>query len=252
MNAKKSLQLKLIQNFSYRKEKLSVPLRNKDYYLFNLLNKKTKEKDDYLKLSIKENNKKPVKKVKKIMKLNELNINSCFEKIELGNKNQDGSFKNTDNNMKYVLIKNNKKFIRNNSSHFILRDKADKFETSNKIKNPLIITSFKKINGNNNTKNKLKNKSNKLKLLKNSFAHKIFNYNEIKQLDENYFISNSIKIDYSKLKKNEGTQINLDHIKFKKHKNITNISRNKYCSPNSIRFKREFKKFKSLDNNGYI
>ena len=93
MNAKKSLQLKLIQNFSYRKEKLSVPLRNKDYYLFNLLNKKTKEKNDYLKLSIKENNKKPVKKVKKIMKLNELNINSCFEKIELGNKNQDGSFK---------------------------------------------------------------------------------------------------------------------------------------------------------------
>ena len=222
-----SFHLKLIPNFSYRKEKLSVPVRNKDFYLYNLLQRKNMKNKEQTKLSNNENNN-LIKKKKKLMKLKELNLNNIFQKKVIKSINKVESNKNLDNNFKFFFLKNKK--------------------------NGLIITSLNKINNDLKEKNMIK--KNKLKQLKRSFTYKSYKENEVQKLDEDYYISNSINKNNIKTKfktkKNEGTQINLNYVNYNNfnhhNNNNTTISRNKYCSPKSIIFQREFKKFKSLDN----
>lgn len=248
-----SFHLKLIPNFSYRKEKLSVPVRNKDFYLYNLLQRKNMKNKEQTKLSNNENNN-LIKKKKKLMKLKELNLNNIFQKKVIKSINKVESNKNLDNNFKFFFLKNKKNGPRYNSCIFMTKNKTDKFDIVNKIKNPLIITSLNKINNDLKEKNMIK--KNKLKQLKRSFTYKSYKENEVQKLDEDYYISNSINKNNIKTKfktkKNEGTQINLNYVNYNNfnhhNNNNTTISRNKYCSPKSIIFQREFKKFKSLDN----
>jgi len=259
MNSLNSFHLKLIPNFSYRKEKLSIPLRNKDFYLFNLLHRKNIKNKEYIKSTKNDNNivnHNSAKKTRKLKILKELSINNFFQKINIKNKSQDESNKNLDNNFKFLFLKTKKKVQRYNSCYFSPKDKADKLESSNLIKNPLIITSFNQ----NNLILKMnnKNKKNKLKKLKKNLTYKTLNENELKKFNEDYFISNSINKNSSitnfKTKKSEGTQINLNYVSYNNlnnRDNYTTISRNKYCSPKSIIFQREYKKIKSLDNNRY-
>lgn len=247
----------IIPNFSYRKEKLSMPLRNKDFYLFNLLHKKNIEKNDFPKITNNENNNNnQIKRKRKLMKLKELSTQNYFNKVNIKYKNQEESFKNLDNNFKSLFFKNKNDRTRYNSNNFISKDQADKFESSNKINNFLVITSLNRNNKNDNSREKRKTKKNKLtKIIKRSFTYKSFNDNDLKKFDEDYFISNSIpknsKIQ-KKEQKNESTQINLNNNNFIKHQNTMTIRRNKYCSPRSIIFQSHFRKFKSLDNNRYI
>ena len=251
-----SFHLKLIPNFSYRKEKLSVPVRNKDFYLYNLLQRKNMKNKEQTKLSNNENNN-LIKKKKKLMKLKELNLNNIFQKKVIKSINKVESNKNLDNNFKFFFLKNKKNGPRYNSCIFMTKNKTDKLDIVNKIKNPLIITSLNKINNDLKEKNMIK--KNKLKQLKRSFTYKSYKENEIQKLDEDYYISNSINKNNIKAKfktkKNEGTQINLNYANYNNfnhhNNNNTTISRNKYCSPKSIIFQREFKKFKSLDNKRY-
>ena len=248
-----SFHLKLIPNFSYRKEKLSVPVRNKDFYLYNLLQRKNMKNKEQTKLSNNENNN-LIKKKKKLMKLKELNLNNIFQKKVIKSINKVESNKNLDNNFKFFFLKNKKNGPRYNSCIFMTKNKTGKFDIVNKIKNPLIITSLNKINNDLKEKNMIK--KNKLKQLKRSFTYKSYKENEVQKLDEDYYISNSINKNNIKTKfktkKNEGTQINLNYVNYNNfnhhNNNNTTISRNKYCSPKSIIFQREFKKFKSLDN----
>ena len=256
MNTMNYFHLKLIPNFSYRKEKLSVPVRNKDFYLFNLLQRKNMENREHLKLHNNEinNSNNPLRKKKKLIRLKELNINNIFQKVDIKSKKKDESNKNFENNFKFFFLKTKKKVPRYNSCHFITKNKTDKLEISNKIKNPLIITSLNK--NNNDLKEKNMNKKTKLKKLKKSFTYKSYTGNEVQKLNEDYFISNSINKNSTKLKlqtkKNEGTQINLNYVNYNNfnnhNNNNTTINRNKYCSPKSIIFQRKFKKFKSLDD----
>ena len=105
------------------------------------------------------------------------------------------------------------------------------------------------------------NKKNRLlKKLKKSYTYKSYEEKEINKLNENYFLSNSLKNINSKQKKlylnnnkiSEGTQINSDIINLMNKKIITTIYRRKYCSPKNIIFQRELKKFQSTDNIRYI
>ena len=241
-----SFHLKLIPNFTYRKEGLSIPLRNKDFYLFNLLHKKNIKNKECVKVSKNENTNNRIKKAKKLIILKELNTNNIFQNINKNYKNQDETRKNFDINFKYFFLKAKKKVYRYNSCHFVAGDKTNKLENSHNIKNPLIITSFSK--NNLSVKEKNKNRKNKLNKLKRSFTYKCLNENKIQKLDEDYFISNSISKNYQKrkikIKKSEGTQINLNYVNynnFNSHKITTTISRNKYCSPKSIIFQRDLK-----------
>ena len=169
-----SFHLKLIPNFSYRKEKLSVPVRNKDFYLYNLLQRKNMKNKEQTKL----------------MKLKELNLNNIFQKKVIKSINKVESNKNLDNNFKFFFLKNKKNGPRYNSCIFMTKNKTDKFDIVNKIKNPLIITSLNKINNDLKEKNMIK--KNKLKQLKRSFTYKSYKENEVQKLDEDYYISNSI------------------------------------------------------------
>lgn len=256
MNTINHFHLKLIPNFSYRKENLSLPLRNKDYYLFNLLHKKNKEKNESIKISDNVNNiNNKIKITKKLMNLKEFNINNLYPKINIQNEKQDRSFKNLNNKLKkFFFFRNTKKEPKFSSSNNVKEDNTDKFDSSNKLTNPLIITSCNKVIINFKEKNK--KRRNRLISLKRNFTFKDSKENEIKKLEENYFLSNSIQRNYSKLKnrrkKNEGTQINLDYNTFYKHKSFTTIYRKKYCSPKSIMFQNHFMKFKTLDNDRYI
>ena len=108
-----SFHLKLIPNFSYRKEKLSVPVRNKDFYLFNLLQRKNMENREHLKLHNNEinNSNNPLRKKKKLIRLKELNINNIFQKVDIKSKKKDESNKNFENNFKFFFLKTKKKFL---------------------------------------------------------------------------------------------------------------------------------------------
>ena len=244
-----SFHLKLIPNFTYRKEGLSIPIRNKDFYLFNLLQKKNIKNKEYVNVSNNENNTNTsnrIKKTKKMMRLKELNTNNIFQNINKNYKNQDETRKNFDINFKSFLLNAKKKIYRYNSFHFVAGDKTNKLGNSHDIKNPLIITCFSK--NNLSVKEKNKNRKNKLIKLKRSFTYKCLNENKIQKFEEDYFISNSISKNYQKkkikIKKSEGTQINLNYVNYNNlnsHKISTTISRNKFCSPKSIIFQRDLK-----------
>ena len=192
MNSKNSFHLKLIPNFSYSKEKLSVALRNKDFYLFNLLHKKSLKERNALKLSNNNNNRTNVnefKRPRKLIQIKELNMNNLFDQKKIKSKNYDESNKNIENYFNNFFIKTQRKTFRHNSSFFLIKDKMD-IEPLNNIKNSLIITSLFK--NNINTKEKNKEKKKKLKKIKKSFTLKILNKEEIEKLKANYFLSNSI------------------------------------------------------------
>jgi len=256
MNSKNSFHLKLIPNFSYSKEKLSVALRNKDFYLFNLLHKKSLKERNALKLSNNNNNRTNVnefKRPRKLIQIKELNMNNLFAQKKIKSKNYDESNKNIENYFNNFFIKTQRKTFRHNSSFFLIKDKMD-IEPLNNIKNSLIITSLFK--NNINTKEKNKEKKKKLKKIKKSFTLKILNKEEIEKLKANYFLSNSIiKNEAKKTRKNEGTQFNMNFVNYhnmnaKKNKMI--ISRNSFCSPKSIIFQKEFDKYKSVDSKRYF
>ena len=161
MNSKNSFHLKLIPNFSYSKEKLSVALRNKDFYLFNLLHKKSLKERNALKLSNNNNNRTNVnefKRPRKLIQIKELNMNNLFDQKKIKSKNYDESNKNIENYFNNFFIKTQRKTFRHNSSFFLIKDKMD-IEPLNNIKNSLIITSLFKNNINTKEKNKEKKKN---------------------------------------------------------------------------------------------
>ena len=263
MNLINNFHLKVIPNFSYKKERISLPLRNKDYYLFNLLHKKYKEKHECPKLSEGEfiNNNKPLKKPKKLLKIKELNLDSIYVRKYIKNTKKEESAKNIDNNHNIFIIKSKKLLTKLCLSRFITKDKTkiDNLKLSNP-NNALTITPLNNFNNNNFQVRKYNKKNRLLKKLKKSYTYKSYEEKEINKLNENYFLSNSLKNINSKQKKlylnnnkiSEGTQINSDTINLMNIKIITTIYRRKYCSPKSIIFHRELKKFQSTDNIRYI
>ena len=257
MNSFNSFQLKIIPNFSYKKEKLSVALRNKDFYLFNLLHKKNLMKNETLKLLNINNNRANNNKLidqKNINQLKELNMNknNFLQKKDIKSKYQDEVIKNIENNFNNFYGKTQKKPFRHNSTYFLMRDKID-IEPVNNIKNPLVITSLFK--NNNNIKEKNRNKKKKLKIIKKNSTFKILNKDEIEKMKKNYIISNSIiKKERKKTKINEGAQVDINIVNYYNYNTKIDkmfISRNNFCSPKSIIFQREFSKYKSADNKRY-
>lgn len=152
MNLINNFHLKVIPNFSYKKERISLPLRNKDYYLFNLLHKKYIEKHECPKLSEGEfiNNNKPLKKPKKLLKIKELNLDSIYVRKYIKDTKKEESVKNIDNNHNIFIIKSKKLLTKLCSSRFITKDKTkiDNLKLSNP-NNALTITPLNNFNNNN-------------------------------------------------------------------------------------------------------
>ena len=246
MNDIKTLYFKLITNFDEPKDKLPKFLRSKDYYIYNLLNKKGKQKSDIqpelIELNPKNHNINgfPSINIKKVIKIKEKNGTFRFKKIDYNFQNKKKNKElDKDNTISYIY--NQKKaLIKNNSCHLFSRNNK-LYETNHIIDNPLIITHINrlKINKNNN------------KLIK---FKKNFSYRHIDKSENRKLIENSVnkRNDYNIniYKKNEGTQINIYNSIYNKRRNIflngrnnnINNKRKSYCSPGSIIFETKIQK----------
>lgn len=234
MHSIKTLQLKLIPNSTYNEDKLSLHITNKDYYLYDLISRKRKEKKENTKISQNDIINKTKRKINNIFKINRLDI---FTSLNKTNKNRDNSNKNVKRNLKYTFFTTAKIPVKYNHNDLIQKNKKNKFVLPKKIKNPLIITSLNKnISDFNITKNYERNK---LKKFKRSFTSK----NYIKLYNNNLSLS-SLKKNLFKTKISEGTQINIALINENKFINKPNsaMNRYKYCSPKSIIFQKKCKK----------
>ena len=242
----KSNNLKLKSRPYTAKEKLSLFLRNQDYFLYNLLNKKMAQEKQYpqnRKFNFDENNQNglPSIKIKKIIKIGKNGFYS-FKKIDY-NYNPNNKLKKkirikekeTDDNNSYSnynIIQNHKKSLIKNNSVKLLHKKNgifDKIPQTIRINNPLVITHI----------NKVKINSNKFKLKRN-FSSKSVQKEESKAFHNDIIDKKNLQHNIFIYKKSEGTQINEDHganrdnIFFSEKK--TNKIKINYCSPKSIIF----------------
>ena len=248
MHSIKTLQLKLIPNSTYNEDKLSLQITNKDYYLYDLISRKRKEKKENTKISQNDIINKTKRKINNIFKINRLDI---FTSLNKTNKNRDNSNKNVKRNLKYTFFTTAKIPVKYNHNDLIQKNKKNKFVLPKKIKNPLIITSLNKnISDFNITKNYERNK---LKKFKRSFTSKNNKENYIKLYNNNLSLS-SLKKNLFKTKISEGTQINIALINENKFINKPNsaMNRYKYCSPKSIIFQKKSQKIKSADDYTYV
>ena len=190
MHSIKTLQLKLIPNSTYNEDKLSLHITNKDYYLYDLISRKRKEKKENTKISQNDIINKTKRKINNIFKINRLDI---FTSLNKTNKNRDNSNKNVKRNLKYTFFTTAKIPVKYNHNDLIRKNKKNKFVLPKKIKNPLIITSLNKnISDFNITKNYERNK---LKKFKRSFTSKNNKENYIKLYNNNLSLS-SLKKKY--------------------------------------------------------
>ena len=161
MHSIKTLQLKLIPNSTYNEDKLSLHITNKDYYLYDLISRKRKEKKENTKISQNDIINKTKRKINNIFKINRLDI---FTSLNKTNKNRNNSNKNVKRNLKYTFFTTAKIPVKYNHNNLIQKNKKNKFVLPKKIKNPLIITSLNKnISDFNITKNYERNKLKNLK-----------------------------------------------------------------------------------------
>ena len=251
----KTMHLKLIMNSSYYKDKFSFPIINKDYYLYDLINRKRKGKIEDLIISQNDIIQKSKIKIKIKKFFNYLNINDKFKNFSQTIKKRAESSKNIDTDLNILFKKKVEKRSKFNTTKYIKLINNENFVKSKNIKNSLIITPLSKSNSNFIAK---KNKrKNNLTKFKKSYTTMNFKENEKEEILKNSFLSiTPIKKNQlfksKKIKKiSEGTQINTDYlfneIKFVNNKHNSAINMYKYFSPNSIRYQKELKKMKSVE-----
>ena len=252
-NSKSSYNLKLIPTNENSQEKISLFIRNQDYFLYNLLNRKRIQKYSYPQKKIKiasnninnniNGNDFPSIKIKKIIKI-EKNGFYSFKKIDFNYFSQKKNILNDlDKNNNNNIIQNHKKaLMRYNSCHLInqKRNLFDKYSHIKRISSPLIITHI----------NKIKKDFNKINKYKRNFSSKSVQKEEIK--DQNYDIFNDDNTHYNItiFKKNEGTQINYnpkENYDFFRDKNKYKIKVD-YCSPKSIIFHRKIISHQNIED----
>lgn len=252
MQSIKTLQLKLIHNSSYNEDKLSSYITNKDYYLYNLINRKRKEKNEITKIMQNNIIHKTKRKINDIFKINDLSKSNIFKSQYKTHKNKEVSNQSKKRSLKFVFFKTAKKSVKHNPIDSIQKIKKNIFVLPKKIKNPLIITPLNKNINNCNIKKNCER--NKLKKFKRSFTSKINKESPIKLYNNNLSLS-LLKKNLFKTKISEGTQINIVLInenKFVNKKPVSPINRYKYCSPKSVIFQRKLKKIKSADDFSYM
>ena len=213
-------RLKLLPKPDNGQKKLSLFLRNQDYYLNRLLNKKGMRNNNNI-IKFKENNKDfPFIKIKKIIKVGTNGFFS-FKKIDYNsisiNRKSFKMFEKINNNH------NNKKtLIRYNSCRIFNKRKTsiDNLDNKISINNPLIITHIKKMKVINNN-------SNSFYKYKRNFSSKSVQKEEAKSINNNYKVNKSTQMNFKDKESNT----------FFSEKKINRMKID-YCSPKSIIFKR--------------
>ena len=253
------MQLKLIMNSSCYKNTIPFPISNKDFYLYDLICRKRKEKIENTILSSNDIIHKSKFKINNLFK-----DSNAFDKLkdisQILTKNED-SKKIVDADLKFIFKKPSKKIIKFSSANFIKQYKTEKFDLSKKVKKPLLITPLSKTNKTNAIFIPKKNNGrNKLKKIQKSYTTIYYKRNE-EILKNNFLSINPIKknLIFNSKKANkisEGTQINTNIFKEIKIANIKKnsaINKFKYCSTKNIIFHKKLKKIKSEDYyNRYI
>lgn len=234
MKDPKYINFKLIPKIN----NLSLFLRSQDYYLFNLLKKKGRQKSagqHIINFNKNNNENLPSIKIKKVIKIKGNNGAYSFKKIDYNyeNKENDKALEKQSNNS-FIPYKR-KTLTRYNSCRLYNKDKKllNKYTFMKEVYNPLVITHINKINI---------NKGNLIKFKRN-YSCKIVQKKENKGI--NKYSVNKNKIDYNMTiyKKNEGTQMNESYKT--KGNNIffieKKVNNNKidYLSPKSIIFQRK-------------
>ena len=241
----KTFHLKLISNSSYYKEKFSLPITNKDYFLNNLISRKRKEKLENSKISRYDSIHKPKSKIKALFKNSNPYIKfRNFSKIL---RKSEESKKVIDTDLQLIIKNTPKKIVKYNSTNMIKQNNTEKFVLSKKFKTPLIITPLSK--SNNNIIKKKNNGRNKINKFKKSFTTSNYKEND-EILKNNFFSITPIEkfILFKSTKPNkvsEGTQINKDLFnenKFVNNKNKPLIHKKRFCSPKSIIFQKKVRK----------
>ena len=239
-----SCNLKLIPINDNSQEKISLFIRNQDYFLFNLLNKKRIQKYSYprnIKINANNNNNNynndfPSMKIRKIIKVGKNGFYS-FKKIDYNYSSHKKNILNDYDKNNNILKNHKKTLMRFNSCHFInqKKDLFGKYSQIKRISSPLIITHI----------NKIKKEINKVNKYKRNFSSKSVQKGEIKGKKYDIINNDNIHYNFTIYKKNEGTQINCNN----KENNIFFSERKKntikidYCSPKSIIFHRKIKSY---------
>ena len=254
MNSSKTIHLKLIPNSSYHKRKLYFPITNKDYYLFNLINRKRKAKIENSMISKNDDIiKKSKLKIKKF--INYLNTNDKCKNLSQTLKKSEESIKNNDTDLNILYKKKAEILEKFNTTNYIkTRIKVDNSYLSKKIKNSLIITP---LNLNNNIFiAKKNNRSTKLKKFTKSFTTSNYKENEKGGILNHNFLSITPIKKYQlfqsrKINKiSKATQINTDffhEIKFVNNKINSAINIYKSSAQKRIIFQKKLKKMKSVE-----
>ena len=244
------MHLKLILNSSCYKDKISFS--NKDFYLYDLICRKRKEKIENSILSSKDNIHNSKVKINSLFK--DSNAFNKLKDISQILKKSEDSKKIFEPDLKFILKKPSKKMIKFNSVNFIKQNKTEKFDISKKIKIPLLITPLSK---NNAIFIPRKNYGrNKLKKIQKSYTTMYYKRNE--EILKNNILSitpikkNLIFKSNKTNKISEGTQINTNlfneiiYVNNKKNSSINKL-KYKYCSSKNIIFHKKLKKIKSED-----
>ena len=250
MKSLKTMHLKLIMNSSYYKDKFSFPIMNKDYYLYNLIYRKRKEKIENSIIS--PNDIIPISNLKIKTFFKDPNTYNKFKNISQIIKKSEESKKVMDTDLQFIFKKTPIKIVKFNSTNMIRQNNTEKFVLPKELKNPLIITPLSKTN--TNFVKKKTNRKNKLKEMQKSFTTVYYKRDE--PILKNNFLSitpirkNLISKSITNHKISEGTQINKDLFnenKFVNTKYNSAINKYKYFSPKSSIFQRKLKKIKSVE-----
>ena len=244
------MHLKLILNSSCYKDKISFS--NKDFYLYDLICRKRKEKIENSILSSKDNIHNSKVKINSLFK--DSNAFNKLKDISQILKKSEDSKKIFEPDLKFILKKPSKKMIKFNSANFIKQNKTEKFDISKKIKIPLLITPLSKNNAIFIPRKNLGR--NKLKKIQKSYTTMYYKRNE-EILKNNILSITPIKknLIFKSNKTNkigEGTQINTNlfneiiYVNNKKNSSINKL-KYKYCSSKNIIFHKKLKKIKSED-----
>ena len=246
MKKSNSQFLKLKTN-SDNQNKLSLFLRNQDFYLYNLLNKKGLQKNTQPEILYfnQNNNDLPSIKIKKIINIGRNGFYS-FKKIDYNYNVQNKKYtKEIEKMNNYLIVQHNKKtLLRHNSCHMfnIKKNIFDKYYYEKRINSPLIITHINKVNKVKKTNNKI-NKNIIINKNKRCYSSKSVQKEDIKRCLYDKINNRNICYNMTVYKKNEATQINhfydyKDNDLFLSEKKINNMKID-YCSPKSIIFQKK-------------